>query len=516
MTHVPSQSSQDGNTEGPTLDVDIPSRAGAEPGSSGKGATALLPDRPEPADDRGWLKAILPVVSIALCVELGTSILNNSTLPVYFNKGLRIGTDIGACIAIPFFISEVLFKSPMGVLTDRIGRKPLILFGCLMTVVTPQLLTLVPYVPGGHFAVACLFGYGFLRLLDGLGGAALWPALFAYVGDEVPERSRSRAMSLLNVMYLLALALSFYIGGKINDNFDSLLTGENTVSGQLRRIGHNMHAEVHNFGSHWRHHQGTLAIQSLDSDLLTEAMGRPHHYFPSIHLVSFLFVIASIICIVGVRGGRPKSAHHEEGKKVTWTEFVGALHQIPEYLGLAFVTFFGTGCIAQIVKIFAIDEFHLTEQRFGLLMLVPAAVISALAYPFGRLGDTWGKTRAVRLGFTLCALGLWGIPILHWMHERSEFAFIGSATVMGLGFVIAFPAWNALLTSICDDSLRGTVFGAVATAQGTGMLLGVLAGGWLYWHASHIAPFVTAASFVTISAVLALLIIREQKHLSVL
>lgn len=459
-------------------------------------------------NDKSWMKPVLPVAAVTLCAEMGTSVLNNSTLPVYFKYGLGIGTNVIAFIMIPFFVSEVLFKTPLGVLADRIGRKPLMLLGCLMTVLTPMVLKTIHYDRGTSTAVLALLGFGCLRLIDGFGGASLWPSLFAYVGDEVPEEKRSSAMGLLNLMYMVAIAVSFYLAGKLDDNFDPLLTGENSLTGQFQRIGSRMHEMVRRLSGH---QASTANLHALRNDLLQQAMSRPAHYFPSMYLVSFLFGLAFLISLFGLRNKKAQTVHGEaEVEGVTWESFVNALHKIPEFLLLAFVTFFGIGCIATLVKTFAIAEFHMTEQKVGLLMLVTATIIAVLAYPLGKLGDTWGKSRSVRLGFALCAVGLWGIPLLHGLHHVHEIAFVVSAAVMGVGFVIAFPAWNAILTSLTDQSHRATVFGAVSTAQGTGMLLGVITGGFLYEH-SHIMPFALSAAFVTLAAVLALAFVRDSR-----
>ena len=146
---------------------------------------------------------------IAACAELGISILNNSALPIYFTQGLKIPTGTYGLLMIPFFISEVLFKSPLGVLADRFGRKPLMLGGALVTVFTPLIFITTHYDPLAVTAVITLLVFGFLRALDGLGQAALWPSLYAYVGDVVAEKKRGAAMGVLNVVYMVGLALSF-------------------------------------------------------------------------------------------------------------------------------------------------------------------------------------------------------------------------------------------------------------------------------------------------------------------
>jgi DHA1 family multidrug resistance protein-like MFS transporter len=459
---------------------------------------------------RSWLRPILPIALIALCAEMGTSVLNNSTLPLYFTEGLGIGKDILALIIIPFYIAEVIFKVPLGVLADKFGRKPVMLCGCLMTVFTPLLLMSIRVHPGG-IALGTLICFGFLRLLDGGGGAALWPPLFAYVGVEVPVNNRGAAMGLLNLMYIIGIAFSFYLGGKLDDDFDPFLTGQRTLGGQMQLVGHHVHEMVRRLSHHGQ--QVATAASPAHLDLLKAAMSHRSHYFPSMYFAVFLFGLASIACLLGLRNKRPSpgASTHQESEGVTWESFKSALHKIPQFLGLAFVTFYGIGCIANLVKIFAVEEFHMTEQHFGLLMLRTALVIAVLAYPLGHMSDRWGKPFSVRLGFGLCAVGLWGIPILHGMHQVHEIAFVISAAIMGVGFVIAFPAWNALLTSLSDESHRATVFSAVSTCQGIGVLVGILTGGFLYQHTAHIAPFATSAALVTVGAVLAMIFIRDSR-----
>ena len=110
----------------------------------------------------------------------------------------------------------------------------------------------------------------------------------------------------------------------------------------------------------------------------------------------------------------------------------------------------------------------------------------------------------------LCAVGLWGIPVLHHLHVGIA-GFMVSAGILGVGFVLAFPAWLALLTELGGERQRGTVFAAVSTAQGLGILLGAVLGSHLYDPVGHIAPFIAAAILITISTVLALIFVRGNR-----
>src|SRR6185369_16212125 len=119
------------------------------------------------------------------------------------------GADSVASIGTAFLFTEGLMKGPFGIAGDRIGRKWLIIAGPLISVFT-SLLTLLVHPSQWYFFVA-------LRILDGLGAAALWPSALAMIADVVEEDRRSQAMSMFNVTYLVGVALGPIIGGAAND-----------------------------------------------------------------------------------------------------------------------------------------------------------------------------------------------------------------------------------------------------------------------------------------------------------
>jgi len=473
----------------------------------------MPPDKP-----KGWFAAVLPVVLIAAFGELGISVLANSALPVYVSKGLGVGTGVYGWLLAAFYASEALTKAPLGALSDKFGRKPLILLGSLVTVFTPIFLISIRYDPASATAIAALLAVGFLRALDGAGQAAMWPALYAYVGDTVAEARRATAMGALNVVYMLGLAFAFLAGGFVDDTFGPLLTHDAgvTLGGQMSEVSHRVRHNIAQAGHHLarlgRHGHAAVGAAPLPPPIVVNPVYQPGHYIPSFYLASFLFALAAITAMVGLRN-RPhttlvQTAASAQEASLNWAQFVSALKCVPQFLWIALVMFLGIGCIIPLVKVFALDEFKITETQFGVLTLGPSLVIAAIAVPAGRLADAWGKTQSVRLGFVLATGGLWGIPLIHHLHG-GQGAFVATASLLGIGFVLAFPAWMALLSSLGGEHQRGTIFASVSTAQGVGAGLGVLIGTRLYEHAGHIVPFVVSASLATAGSLLALVFVRD-------
>ena len=90
-------------------------------------------------------------------------------------------------IASMFYLGTLLFSSPLGWLSDTIGRKPVMVSGAALYTVALLLFTTTtdPY------------WFAFFRLLEGVGAAAFGPAAQAFVADITTEQNRSKAYGFL-------------------------------------------------------------------------------------------------------------------------------------------------------------------------------------------------------------------------------------------------------------------------------------------------------------------------------
>jgi MFS family permease len=294
-----------------------------------------------------------------------------------------------------------------------------------------------------------------LRVLDGLGSAALWPTAFAVISDVVEEKNRSTAMGILNVTYMGGIALGPLMGGMVND-----YTG--------------MH----------------------------EA---------SFYLVSLLFLMAFVLGVITFpkEAGQPHHVDLPEPEQHSFklSDVLHSLKVVPDMLVLAFVTFLGIGLLMPIVKPYAMEQFGLTETAYGAALTPVAAALAVFAVPLGRIGDKYGKGRSVCWGIAGCAVAMWIIATDH------NIVVVGvCAAVLGVGFVSAFPAWLALISERTIPSRRGEVLGAVGTAQGIGSIIGAALGSFLYFS-RHLTvegvgiksinlPFYGCAILLTIAAII--------------
>lgn len=423
---------------------------------------------------------IISIAIVAGFAELAYAMMNVSAMPVYLKFSMHYGETGVTAIGAAFLLCEGLMKGPFGILGDRIGRKKLIMIGPLVSVVTALLTLLVRPEQWYLFVI--------LRTLDGLGAAALWPAALAMMADVVREDRRSQAMALFNVTYLLGIALGPALGGAAND-LAAFVVGrlpEFVAAHTPDAVSQHVHA------------------RAVD----------PRH--ASFYLISFVFLVTALVAWWRVPNLPPH--HQREGAEAeagfSWSSLVETLRRSPAMLFMAFITFFGVGLIMFLIKLFAMQEFGLSESAFGSLLLVPCLIIAVASIPLGTIGDRVGRVRAVRIGIGLCAFSMWALILM-----PGHFALILGGSLIGIGFVIAFPSWMAYIADSSHPSQRGAVMGAVGTAQGVGALIGVPIGGLLYekasiaipgmpWLNGHYAPFIGCAASLLIAWLFAMTVIK--------
>lgn len=409
-------------------------------------------------------RTIVALAVGAFLVELAYAILNMSAFPVYMREGLHNESRWGILLGT-FLIAEAVARPAFGALGDRIGRKPLLVLGPAVTVFTAYIITRL----GGGFAIPVLF---ILRVVDGMGGGAFWPSVFATIGDVVEECNRATAMSIINVSYMGGMALAFLAGGMVNEYYHSYLASFYLVAILL-----------------------ACAVAGMLL-LLPRRLVTPHPIEP-------------------VHGEPLEMPSLEEPAKFTLRGFAGAFKIVPEMLALASITFLGIGLLMPVVKWYAMDQLALNEKEFGIAVAPIAAAMGIFAVPLGRLVDKMGKCWAVCWGLLACAVSLWIISL-----SSTLFAALAGGTLLGVGFTVAFPAWMALVSSVTDSSNRGQLLGAVGMAQGLAAIIGASLGAPIYSNpkfgipaigiSSQQLPFILGAFLVTIGVAMAFTWVRSR------
>ncbi|MFS8099573.1 MFS transporter [Lentzea alba] len=143
--------------------------------------------------------ALLTAADLGYFTAMGIAV---QTLPLYVTGPLHSSKAAAGLAFGAFAISALLLRPFAGRLSDRIGRRPLLLGGTALAAVSLALLSLATDLPT---IIA-------LRLLAGVAEAAFFVAAFAALADVAPPDRLGEALSLNSLSLYLGLALGPPLG----------------------------------------------------------------------------------------------------------------------------------------------------------------------------------------------------------------------------------------------------------------------------------------------------------------
>ncbi|HLN11593.1 MAG TPA: MFS transporter [bacterium] len=392
---------------------------------------------------RGTTRPLVAIAAVVGLAELGFATVI-PLLPLYLKERLGASATLVGVVVAAFAAVETVCKTTWGHVADRIGRRPVVVGGLVLASAAPIVMTVlrVPwlFVP--------------LRLVDGTGSAALWPATAAAIVDRTAANRRATGMGTLNMFFLSGLALGPSLGLFVSGAFGSYRAGFYLASGLL------------------------LAAAGLASLVLGDERAAPAE----------------------TSGGTPVPGRGASA----WRSVVGTVRASPQLsamLAVSFVQMIGVGLLAPILVIYAHEVVGLSDQMIGAVFLVVVLAVAAGSIPGGRLADRVGRARTVVWGMTMASAGMWLLPAA----GRGNLIVLGvAAALLGASYALSSPAWLALMSEAAPPGRTGMVMGASETAQGAGLILGPAFGGALYDRFGPPAPFLASALLLTAGTALAI------------
>jgi MFS transporter, DHA1 family, tetracycline resistance protein len=150
-------------------------------------------------------KASLSVIFATVFIDLlGFGILI-PILPTFGSKQLGISNlQIGLTVAV-FSLMQFLFNPIMGRLSDKYGRRPVILVSLSMTITSYIIFS----VTNSFFLLIVS------RILAGLGGSNIGAAQ-AYIADITPKHERAKGMGIIGAAFGLGFVFGPMVGGVLS------------------------------------------------------------------------------------------------------------------------------------------------------------------------------------------------------------------------------------------------------------------------------------------------------------
>ncbi|MFA7228474.1 MAG: MFS transporter [Melioribacteraceae bacterium] len=233
-------------------------------------------------------KASLGIIFLTVFIDLmGFGILI-PILPTFASKELGISDfGIGIIVAV-FSLMQFVFNPMLGQLSDRIGRRPVIL--------VTQLITVASYI---IFAFSNSFEILFIsRMLAGLGGSNIGVAQ-AYIADITSREERAKGMGMIGAAFGLGFVFGPGIGAvlaKYGYHMAGLASAFFTLSAFVFayfRLPESLKEKKNNV---------KIRIKIFDYNLAKSVMSNPSINFLIILLFFIIFSIANIYGTFAILG----------------------------------------------------------------------------------------------------------------------------------------------------------------------------------------------------------------------
>jgi MFS family permease len=362
---------------------------------------------------------------------------------------VAIGVIISSFSAMQFIFSPI-----WGRLSDRYGRRPILLTSTAGASISYIFFALSAALPGHQAALVLMIGS---RAFAGLFGGNITVAQ-AYIADITPPEQRSRRMGLIGMAFGLGFIFGPAIGG---------------IS--LKHIG----------GAG----PGAIAAGLCAANFLLA-----------------LFVLTE--------SHKPTSEHATQRPHVA--QWIHTLSQ-PKIGLLVIVFFLATfcfSCFESTLPLLVSDNFHINIQRDETsastvaYLFVFCGLIGALVQggAIGRMVKKFGEPKLIALSLVLTAISLALLPFisgpanLSWSillrpEGRSWLGMLGALALLSVGSSLTRPPLFGMLSNLTLAHEQGANIGV---AQGAGSLARIL--GPIF--ASGLLPFMAALPYLVCTAVL--------------
>ena len=400
-----------------------------------------------------------------------------------------------------YLLSASISTPIVGRLGDMTGKKRMFVvalsalaLGCLLAAVATSLPVMI---------VA--------RVIQGVGGGVM-PLAFGIVRDEFPEDKVSGGVSAIASMGAAGAGVGLVLAGPIVDalGHDWLFWFPMIVLVLAAVTAHVVVPESASRTAGRINWVAALLLSGWLIALLLPVSQGPAWGWTSPPVVGLLLaaaLLAGAWIVVESRATYPLIDMRMMRLRGVWTTNVVAL-----LIGVAMYASFAF--LSQFLQTPASTGygFGATVTESGLMVLPQTAAAFVLGLFAGRLGEWFGSKRVLLVGLLVAAAGYLGFSVVH--DERWEIYLI--ATVMGIGFGLAFATMSNLIVAAVPQDQTGvasgmnanirTIGGSVGSAVMASVVTAHAGAGGLPREAGYVNGFLMLTGALVVGAFAALLI----------
>ena len=351
-------------------------------------------------------------------------------LPVFLQEDAHASVTLIGVIAAAYFVGVFIFSAPLGRLSDRVGRKPMIVAGTVLYAVATALF----------LTTTDLYWFVIFRLVEGIGAAAVVPAAQALVADLTTDRDRSRAYGWLTsaqfggmlVGPAVALPLYHLGGGGVHGFYAIFVFGAALTAATAAALAALLREPVRHAEAAPRDDDAGRTVAAY-----VDQPGRPTETPPRIPLRDLLTrPVLAIILVVA-------AAEFAFGAwEVVWSIWLRHVGAPLSFVGVTWIAF---------------------------------SVPMLFSFAGGMLADRYSRFLLMTAGFAVMSVSFAAVGL-----TRDLTIYLALMVAGGAAFALAFPAKQAFLVQVTPRPRLATVQGVEQTAMQAAALAGTLTAPLLY------------------------------------
>lgn len=394
-------------------------------------------------------KASLAVLFLTVFIDLIGFGMVIPFLSFYAREYGASGIAVGAVVGI-YSIMQFFFAPVWGRLSDRVGRRPVILIS-LTASCTGYLLFAFSH------SLTVLF---VSRVIAGIGGANIGTAQ-AYIADSTSPENRAKGMGLIGA----AFGLGFILGPP--------------MSALLAELG---------------------TKHGMAGNLL------PGLVAAGLSFTAFLIAL-SVLAESKPKDIVPRSGVPPQFDVRLWRE-IAAHPLLASLMTALFLTLLAVAGMEVNVTLHGRDRFHFRQRDMAYLFLFMGVIVAGIQGGLiGRIVKRVGEHGAIVIGAASFTIGfllvpsVWHVPLLYVV-----------AFLIAIGQGLCYPALTALLSKIAPENERGSLLGLATSVGSLARFLGPLLSGFLYDLAGAAGAFYGGGVLMAASLMIALRMRRTSRY----
>ena len=347
-------------------------------------------------------------------------------------------------------LTTLLVQLPGGIISDRLGRKRVILIASVLGFLPP-----IIYRYSTHWTM----------LIPGAIAAALstlaLPALNALIADSLPKENRATGFGASTMAWYLSISISIPLGGYILEKLGVVM---GTQLGLLVSIVLTVPVVL----LRWKYIEETVDVKPEEG-----------------------------------QNARPR---------LSMAQLKGVPGEIWKLILVAILSSFSFQVFWSYVVVYSVEEIGVTMMQWSYVSTFANFAAACFMIPSGYLSDRMGRKKIIILsqfGLSLSSLiyalstGYPGIIAARIMGSVGE--GLGGNVMGSMGGA----SWQALVTGIAPVDSRGSILGLMGTITGLVTTPAPVLGGYLYEKFSPQAPFFLSFALALIGCLVFLVWVKE-------